>query len=128
MSAPRSERPSPPRRLYLIIGLVIGAVWFFRGDAPAWEHALRAVILLVVALPAAQLLLVRRFASSQTQVHLRHVRIIVAKLTLVAAALIAQVVLEAAALRASLVVGIGIAVTVATVGPKLHPLFVKRTS
>jgi hypothetical protein len=49
---------------YLVIGAALGAAWGVNGDLPAWEHALRLGLLIVVVVP--MFALCRRYWFART--------------------------------------------------------------
>jgi hypothetical protein len=104
---------------YLIGGLVIGGFWYLNKSRPAWEEALRTIVVFAVAVT----LIKARLKSKPVTIHL--VPLIASKATLV---LIAAGVEEA--LRTShavsdpaLVVAIGLGLAVTVVGGLFHRFF-----
>ncbi|SEP51128.1 hypothetical protein [Amycolatopsis saalfeldensis] len=104
---------------YLIGGLVIGGFWYLNKSRPAWEEALRTIVVFTVVM----ILVKARLKSKPVTIHL--VPLIASKATLV---LIAAGVEEA--LRTShavgdpaLVVAIGLGLAVMLVGGLFHRFF-----
>jgi len=111
---------------YLVIGAALGAAWGVNGSLPAWEHAVRLGLLIVVVVPL--FALGRRFWFARTgrtdtaasSAHLRGW--LIAKLALVLAAFGAQVLLERwmAQPAAAEVVGLTLFASIAVAGPLVH--------
>ncbi len=127
------ERPDAATRAvrrirlrYVVIGALLGAAWGWNGDLPAWEHALRLGILIVVVLPLFALVRhwwFRRSGRTDTGASSAHLRgWLITKVALVLAALALQLVLELRLPRAQAaeVVGLVLCATVALAGPRVH--------
>jgi len=112
---------------YLVIGLVIGALWIAHRNEPLWEHAARTLVVLVaVPLLAAPLLAWwrKRHGSADAQ-RLSLVRFVAAKALLVGVALGVDVLLTPWLPGAvDFVVAGGLFVAIAVLGPLYHHLLV----
>jgi hypothetical protein len=112
---------------YLVIGLVIGALWIVHSNEPLWEHAARTLAVLVaVPLLAAPVLAwwrKRRGATDARQLSL--VRFVAAKALLVGVALGVDVLLSLWLPGvADYVVAVGLLLAIAVLGPLYHHLLV----
>jgi len=112
---------------YLVIGLVVGALWIAHSDEPLWEHAARTlVVLIAVPLLAAPVLAwwrKRRGSTDAQRVSL--VRFVAAKALLVGVALGVDVLLSLWLPGvADFVVAGGLFVAIAVLGPLYHHLLV----
>ncbi|ATL31068.1 hypothetical protein [Streptomyces formicae] len=107
------------RLAYTAAGLLIGGAWAYGRDVPLWEHALRLGVLVVVVPPV--LHLVRRRLRRRTTAQLLPLRpLVVAKVTLVAAAMVVQLLLTPLTARAPFVTAAALAAVVAVGGPRWH--------
>ena len=120
--------PTPRVRIrYLVLGAVLGVPWAVQSGNPPWEHALRTLIVLAIALPAATVVLHRYAAKSGRQVpRLRHGPLIAAKLGLVVAAMTGQWLLAMAMDHANIPVGIALVLAVSILGPKFDHFFISE--
>ncbi|HEX3823413.1 MAG TPA: hypothetical protein VHV79_02980 [Mycobacteriales bacterium] len=110
----RWSNPDIARRIrYAVAGLILGATWVWRESNPAWEHALRLAIVLIVIGPLLRLLRGRPAFNWKW---------LVAKFALVMTGLGTQWLLEQWSSRTAATVTVAIAVgaAVALVGPLLH--------
>jgi len=107
---------------YLFFGLAIGGLWIAHRGEPAWVHAARTLAVLLVVSLTLQVLHRRRPRSrpSSDGTRISLVRLIAAKLLVVAIALVVDWVLQRWIPNADLIVAIGLAVGIAAVGPKVH--------
>ena len=106
---------------YLIAGIVFGALWLSHSSEPLWEVVLRLVVIMGIAMTVSAL--VRRWAVRRGRRVPEHSigRFVIAKLALLMLAVIAAVVLELWIPKADMWIGLGMAVLVAVVGPRIHP-------
>lgn len=137
-AARRGERTGQSRRQtmrqlmyarYAIAGLVIGGAWIWRAGASLWEHALRLLIVLVVVAPTLGYLRRRRATRGGGRPsYLPLPQLIGAKLVLIVIAVGVQWLLERSlsATDASVIVGVGLGLTVAVGGPQLHRYLIRR--
>jgi len=116
---------------YLVVGLVIGALWIAHSDEPVWAHAARtlAVLVAVPVLAAPVLAWWRRRAASRgapdDAPRLSLVRFVAAKALLVAVALGVDLLLSLwSPVAADVVVALGLVGAVAVLGPQYHHLLV----
>ncbi|MGQ4512399.1 hypothetical protein [Streptomyces sp. DW26H14] len=104
--------PSSPKVVrYLIGGLVIGAFWYINRGRPAWEEALRTVVVFGVLMA----LLKARLRSKSVDVHL--VPLIASKAALVLVAAVVQECVKGSVDNAALFVAIGLGLAVMLLGP-----------
>lgn len=119
----RAAAPAGPRsikRVYLMAGLVMGAVWAWNAGEPVWEHALKFGLLLFVGAPLLHLVQKRRTAGRpQEGPRLSLARAVAAKGVLLAAALLASYLLRSTP-HGDLYVAAGLFVAIAGVGPLVH--------
>lgn len=105
----------------------MGFLWAAHAAEPAWEHALRTLLVMLAVLPCVALLLRRRRSRSGVRLpRLRHRNVVAAKIILVAGALGAEWLLTGVTDRASRYVAIGITLVVALLGPHLSRFFVEQ--
>jgi hypothetical protein len=128
MTAQPTISPSTRERVqYLVIGLVIGALWIVHSNEPLWEHAARTLVVLVaVPLLAAPVLAWwrKRHGLADTR-HVSLVRFVAAKALLVGVALGVDVLLSMWLPGvADFVVAGGLFVAIAVLGPLYHHLLV----
>ncbi|MFD5510418.1 hypothetical protein ACFWIB_21900 [Streptomyces sp. NPDC127051] len=114
----------PERRIhvlvYVVAGAVMGVVWAWGADTPAWEHALR-LLALVACAGAAMTLAGRRRARLGRPVHRRlHSGLLLGKVLLVAAALLLDQLLGLWVSEPSLITAVVLFVSIAAGGPALH--------
>jgi low temperature requirement protein LtrA len=123
-AAPGGDRQL--RLRYGAIGLVIGIIWVAHGGEPAWEHALRALVLVLVAAPLLHLAGRRRSATAPGAAHLSVARLVAVKLLLVAVAFVADWGLGHWTSASSAIVAFGLVAGLAAAGPYLHRLLIVR--
>ena len=126
-AAPTTSPNTRERVQYLVIGLVIGALWIAHRNEPLWEHAARTLAVLVaVPILAAPLLAWwrKRHGSANTR-RVSLVRFVAAKALLVGVALGVDVLLSLWLPGvADFVVAGGLFVAIAVLGPLYHHLLV----
>jgi hypothetical protein len=115
------------RLQYLVIGLVIGALWIVHSDEPLWEHAARTLVVLV-AVPLLAAPVIAWWRKRRGSTHARHisrVRFVAAKALLVGVALGVDVLLSLwlPGVADYLVAG-GLFAAIAVLGPLCHHLLV----
>ncbi|WP_433893711.1 hypothetical protein [Streptomyces sp. CA-111067] len=103
--------PSPKFVRYLLGGLIIGGFWYINRGRPAWEEALRTVVVFTVLMA----LLKARLKRKNVEVHL--VRLVASKAVLVVIAAVVEDRIKDSVNNASLVVAIGLGLAVALLGP-----------
>lgn len=106
---------------YLFAGLPLGALWMAHaGDTP-WQHAVRLVVLMAVVMGVSSV--VRRVAARQGRpvAHPPVGKFLIAKGTLVLAAVAAGYVLDGRIANVDMWIGLGLVFTVAVGGPIVHP-------
>jgi len=126
-TTPHPTAGTRERVQYLVIGLVIGALWIAHRNEPLWEHAARTLLVLVaVPLLAAPVLAWwrKRHGSADTR-RVSLVRFVAAKALLVGVALGVDVLLSLwlPGLADFLVAG-GLFAAIAVLGPLYHHLLV----
>jgi hypothetical protein len=114
------------KHLYRTVGIAMGAMWAWNQGEPLWEHAVKLGVLLFVGAPLVHFVLKRRARQGQAVVPLSVSKIVVAKVVLVAAALGATWLLRPSMTHADLIVAGGLFATITVLGPKIHPLLLKR--
>ncbi|WP_328610315.1 hypothetical protein OG943_14675 [Amycolatopsis sp. NBC_00345] len=104
---------------YLIGGLVIGGFWYLNKSRPAWEEALRTIVVFAIVMT----LVKARLKSKPVTIHL--VPLIASKATLVLIAAGVEEVLRTshAVSDPALVVSIGLGLAVILVGSLFHRFF-----
>lgn len=102
------------RGRYLIVGLVMGGLWWFNRDQPLLGHALQ--MLAVMAVVTVLQIVLRRRRGQRVE----YLRLIGTKLLLLGVAVGAQWLLTPILPRASLVVAGILPVLVAVLGPRLE--------
>ncbi|MFF3978069.1 hypothetical protein [Streptomyces sp. NPDC001828] len=124
---PRTARPEPACRAvrlgYLAAGLVMSGMWLRGADLPAWEHALRVLVVVLVVPPLVHLVRRRRERRADTvrspRVPLR--RLVALKVALVAAALCGERLLLRIGLPgADAITAAALLLTVSLAGPPFH--------
>ncbi|MFI6347820.1 hypothetical protein [Streptomyces sp. NPDC050560] len=118
--------PRAVRRIYLIVGLVMGALWVWHKGEPLWEHALKLLVLLFVVAPLVLGRMRRKHPPVPGQLTLAYPRLVVAKLVLLVVTLAASALLRDKVDNADLVVAVGMAVVIAVGGPLIHPRLLVR--
>ena len=109
-----------PRTRYLIAGLVVGGLWLLNGDKSLLYHAVQMLIVMSV-LTGLQIVLDRRHGETPA-----YVRLISAKLVLVAVAVGAQWLLTPVTSESNTIVAAGLVVLVTAAGPALDRLAARR--
>ncbi|AQT75745.1 MULTISPECIES: hypothetical protein [Streptomyces] len=109
------------RAAYAAAGVAVGAVWAFGGDTPAWEHAVR-VLLVVLCVSVAGRLVGSRLARTGRAPLDRSLflGLVAAKVLLVAVALLVDQVAGLWFAEPALVTAAILSVVVAVGGPALH--------
>lgn len=122
-AVPRSRR-APVRIRYAAVGLVLGGAWLWNGDLSPWVHALRLLVVVLVAFPVARWAHARylRWRGSEAGSRPHLWGLVVAKVLLVAIALVIELALEQWLGRtaATAVAAAAILVVVAVGGPLVH--------
>ncbi|MWA14636.1 hypothetical protein [Streptomyces sp. BA2] len=117
---PGSEPTTTGLRLaYATAGLLIGGAWAYGKDMPLWEHALRLCVIVVVVPPALHLVRSRLRRRSAAR-HLPLRQLVVAKVLLVAAAVVAELLLDPLTAWASFITAAALAAVVTVAGPTWH--------
>ncbi|MGI5330659.1 LmeA family phospholipid-binding protein [Actinomadura nitritigenes] len=101
---------------YAVAGSAIGGAWAAGGDMPAWEHALRLLLIIVVVPPLVRL--ARRRLGARG--HLPLGRLVAAKVLLIGVALLLDMLLATWTGAAHVITGVVLSVLVACGGPVLH--------
>jgi peptidoglycan/LPS O-acetylase OafA/YrhL len=96
---------------YLLGGLIIGGFWYLNRSRPAWEEALRTVVVFTVLMA----LLKAKLKRKNVEVHL--VRLVASKAVLVVIAAVVEYQIQDSTDNAPLVVAIGLGLAVALLGP-----------
>jgi hypothetical protein len=112
------------RLRYGAVGLVIGIIWVAHGGEPAWEHALRALVLVLVAVPLLHWVDRRRSTADPRAAHLAIGRLVATKLLLVTVAFLADWTLGHWTSASSAIVAVALVVGLTAGGPNLHRLIV----
>ncbi|GHE38969.1 hypothetical protein CP980_31360 [Streptomyces vinaceus] len=108
------------RRIYVVAGAVMGGIWAWGSGTPAWEHALRLLVLVVCA-AVLMSLAHRRRARLGRPVHRRlHSGLLAGKVLLVAAALLLDQLLGPWVSEPSLITAVVLFAGIAAGGPALH--------
>ncbi|MFF4852326.1 hypothetical protein [Streptomyces sp. NPDC001194] len=110
----------PERRIYVVAGAVMGGVWAWGSDTPAWEHALRLVALVACAALVMSLLHRRRARLGRPVDRRLHSGLLLGKVLLVAGALLLDQVLGLWVSEPSLITAVVLFVGIAAGGPALH--------
>ncbi|MCC0100011.1 hypothetical protein K7B10_35560 [Streptomyces flavotricini] len=110
----------PERRIYVVAGAVMGGIWAWGSDTPAWEHALRLVVLVGCAALAMSLLHRRRVRLGRPVDRRLHSGLLLGKVLLVGAALLLDQVLGLWVSEPSLITAVVLFAGIATGGPALH--------
>jgi hypothetical protein len=123
-----AARPRPDakvRKQFLLLGVILGLLWYLNGGRPLWEHALRMLLIMVLVLIAVELL-ARRKHGPGGRPRIAPGRIIAAKLALLVLAIGVEWILSPWTTSADLIVATGLAAVVALAGPWLRPFFLSR--
>ncbi|MFE7112801.1 hypothetical protein ACFU98_38345 [Streptomyces sp. NPDC057575] len=116
----RSEPTATGLRLaYAVAGLLIGGAWAYGRDTPLWEHALRLGVIVVVVPPIVHLVRSRLRRRPTTQ-HLPLRQLVVAKVLLVVAAVVVELMLDPLTAWASFLTAAALTAAVAVRGPIWH--------
>jgi len=121
---PHTAAPGRPdmrlrvRLSYAGIGLLIGGAWALGWSQPAWQHALRLLVVVLVVPPLMPLL--HRFTRRSAPAHPPLRYLVPIKIGLVAAALGLEVLLQQWTPWANLMTALALAAAVAIGGPPLH--------
>ena len=109
-----------PRTHYLIAGLAVGGLWLLNGDKSLLYHAVQMLIVMSV-LTGLQIVLDRRHGKTPP-----YVRLVSAKLVLVAVAVGAEWLLAPVTSRSNTIVAAGLVVLITAAGPALDRLAARR--
>ena len=109
-----------PRAHYLIAGLAVGGLWLLNGDKSLLYHAVQMLIVMSV-LTGLQIALDRRRGERPA-----YIRLISAKLVLVAAAVGAGWLLPKVTSQSNTIVAVGLVVLITAAGPPLDRLAARR--
>ncbi|AQA01248.1 hypothetical protein BVC93_01090 [Mycobacterium sp. MS1601] len=106
---------------YLVAGMVFGGLWLLHSSDPLWETVLRLLLIMGVVMTLSTA--VRHWASRRGKNVPEHSvgRFLIAKLGLLALAVVAGLALDSWVHSADLWIGLGMCVLVAVVGPLIHP-------
>ncbi|MFI8261189.1 MULTISPECIES: hypothetical protein [unclassified Streptomyces] len=110
----------PERRIYVVAGAVMGGVWAWGSDTPAWEHALRLVALVACAALVMSLVHRRRARLGRPVDRRLHSGLLLGKVLLVVGALLLDQVLGLWVSEPSLITAVALFVGIAAGGPALH--------
>jgi len=109
-----------PRSHYLIAGLAVGGLWLLNGDKSLLYHAVQMLIVMSV-LTGLQIVIDRHHGGTPA-----YVRLISAKLVLVAVAVGAEWLLAPVTSRSNTIVAAGLVVLITAAGPALDRLAARR--
>src|SRR5215469_5417230 len=109
-----------PRSHYLIVGLAVAGLWLLNGDKSLLYHAVQMLIVMSV-LTGLQIGLDRRHGETPP-----YVRLISAKLVLVAVAVGAEWLLARVTSQSNTIVAAGLVVLITAAGPALDHLAARR--
>jgi hypothetical protein len=109
-----------PRSHYLIAGLAVGGLWLLNGDKSLLYHAVQMLIVMSV-LTGLQIVIDRHHGGTPA-----YVRLISAKLVLVAMAVSAEWLLAPVTSRSNTIVAAGLVVLITAAGPALDRLAARR--
>ncbi|MFF0218581.1 hypothetical protein [Streptomyces vinaceus] len=108
------------RRIYVVAGAVMGGVWAWGSDTPAWEHALRLLVLVVCAAVLMSLAHRRRARLGRPVDRRLHSGLLAGKVLLVVAALALDQLLGLWVAEPSLITAVVLFAGIAAGGPALH--------
>ena len=120
LSARTARAAKRPRSHYLIAGLAVAGLWLLNGDKSLLNHAVQMLIVMSV-LTGLQIVLDRRRSVAPA-----YVRLISAKLVLVAVAVGAQWLLAPVTSESNTIVAAGLVVLITAAGPALDRLAARR--
>lgn len=120
LSARAARAAKRPRGHYLIAGLAVAGLWLLNGDKSALYHAVQMLIVMSV-LTGLQIVLDRRHGGRAP-----YIRLISAKLVLVAVAAGAEWLLAPVTSYSNAIVAAGLVVLVTATGPALDRLAARR--
>ena len=109
-----------PRTHYLIVGLAVAGLWLLNGDKSLLYHAVQMLIVMSV-LTGLQIVLDRHHGKTPA-----YIRLISAKLVLVAAAVGAEWLLAPVTSESNTIVAAGLVVLITAAGPALDRLAARR--
>jgi len=109
-----------PRTHYLIAGLAVAGLWLLNGDKSLLYHAVQMLIVMSV-LTGLQIVLDRRHGERPA-----YIRLITAKLVLVAVAVGAGGLLAPVTSQSNIIVAAGLVVLITAAGPALDRLAARR--
>jgi len=120
LSARTARAAKQPRSHYLIAGLAVAGLWLLNSNKSLLYHAVQMLIVMSV-LTGLQIVLDRRHGETPA-----YVRLISAKLVLVAVAVGAQWLLTPVTSESNTIVAAGLVVLVTAAGPALDRLAARR--
>jgi hypothetical protein len=120
LSARTARAAKQPRSHYLITGLAVAGLWLLNGDKSLLYHAVQMLVVMSV-LTGLQIVLERRHGGTPA-----YIRLISAKLVLVAVAVGAQWLLALVTSESSPIVAAGLVVLITAAGPPLDRLAARR--
>ena len=120
LSARTARAAKQPRTHYLIAGLAVAGLWLLNGDKSLLYHAVQMLIVMGV-LTGLQIVLDRRHGGTPA-----YVRLISAKLVLVAVAVGAGWLLAPVTSQSNIIVAVGLVVLITAAGPPLDRLAARR--
>jgi len=120
LSARTARAAKGPRSHYLIAGLAVAGLWLLNGDKSLLYHAVQMLIVMSV-LTGLQIVLDRHHGETPA-----YIRLISAKLVLVAVAVGAQWLLAPVTSESNTIVAAGLVVLITAAGPALDRLAARR--
>jgi len=120
LSARTARAAKQPRTHYLIAGLAVAGLWLLNGDKSVLYHAVQMLIVMSV-LTGLQIVIDRHHGQTPA-----YVRLISAKLVLVAVAAGAEWLLAQVTSESNTIVAVGLVVLVTAAGPALDRLAARR--
>jgi hypothetical protein len=106
------SRAGKIRLRYTIMGLAIGTFWFLGRDRPAWEEAIRVIIVFTI------LIIIFRALLGRRGIRIRLAPILVTKITLIVVAAGVETLLGLWVPGAGVYVAIGLALVIGVGGPR----------
>ncbi|MEU4656119.1 hypothetical protein AB0G32_19580 [Streptomyces sp. NPDC023723] len=123
------RRPRSVFLHYSILGLLMGGLWAYNHGESLWEHTERLLLVVLIVPPLLERARTRRRRrlgrEGEPQVSL--VRLILLKLGVVGAALVATAALRGTVDQIDYWTAAGMTVLVAVIGPALHPWMISST-
>ena len=120
LSARMARAAKQPHTHYLIVGLAVGGLWLLNGDKSLLYHAVQMLIVMSV-LTGLQIVLDRRHGVPPP-----YIRLIGAKIVLVAVAVAAGWLLARVTSQSNIIVAVGLVVLITAAGPALDRLAARR--